>query len=754
MKKILRFFFSLNRISLTFYSIVLVVILFLMGIPILDLIELKTYDLRFISRGIQKPSPTVVIATIDEKSLDLEGRWPWSRSKIARLVDILSRDEAKVIGFDIGFFEPDENTQLGLIDQFDQKIQALHIRDKELSDFITESKIDADNDQTLARAIKHSSAVVVLGYFFHMSQITLNYQITDEEMDRRLKWIGPSRYPIIIYQDQKMGISPFIGAYAPEVNIEILAKATRYAGHFNMLPDRDGVIRWIPLIIACGDDIFPALSLQSVWNYLDRPQLSVKVPIFGVEGIQMGKRFIPTDENGQILINYLGPPRSFPHYSVSDILSGKLAKGTFKGKIVLVGSTAIGLHDLLTSPFGPLFPGVEVHATVIENILNQDLINRPKWARIYDLLAILVLGILAGIALARLNALKGLLFVSGLFILHIIIARWLFVGFGVWLNIVYPLLALSIVYTAMTVHKYLSEERERRKIKGAFSRYLSPSVITEILKHPEQLRLGGEEREVSVLFCDLADFTTISEQVSPHELVALLGDYFTEMTEQIFAHKGMLKEYVGDELMAIFGAPLEQAEHAEQACNTALAMRESQERLRKAWAEMGRPLLSARTGVNSGPMLVGNMGSIYRFSYGVLGDQVNLASRLEGINKVYGTEIIIGENTAHLVEGSFVLRELDRVRVKGKHKAIAIYELVARLQDPLPEEKVQLLTSYAEGLSAYRHQRWKEALSCFEQARTCWPEDEASRVMAARCRTYQEMPPETDWDGVFQMVTK
>jgi len=754
MKKLLKVVFSINRISLTIYSTVLVMILFVMGTPILDLIELKAYDLRFLSRGVMEGPTAVVIATIDEKSVDMEGRWPWPRSKIAQLVDALSRSGAKVIAFDIGFFEPDENTRLDLIEQFEKKMAAQQIRDRGLADFIAESRIAADNDQTLARAIRGSSAVVILGYFFHMSQKTLNYRITSEEIDRRLKCIGPSTYPIIIYQDRETGMEPFIKAYAPEVNIDVLSDATTSAGHFNMLPDRDGVVRWIPLTVACCNHIFPPLSIQSAWHYLDQPQMSVKVPIFGVEGIQMGDRFIPTDENGQILINFMGPPRTVPHYSVTDILRGKMDKDVFRDKVVLVGSTAIGLHDLQTTPFGPLFPGVEIHATIIENILKQTFITRPKWTRIYDLLAILVLGILAGIGVSRLNAVRGVLFVSALFILHIVIVQWLFVDFGIWLNLVYPLLALVVIYIAITVFKYFTEERERKKIKGAFSHYVSDTVINEMLQDPEKLKLGGEERVVTVLFSDLAGFTTISERTRPRELVSLLNDYFTEMTEQIFAYKGTLAQYVGDEVMAIFGAPVEHAEHAKQACNTALAMRESQEMLRRNWAEMGKPLLSARTGVNSGPMLVGNLGSIYRFSYSVLGDNVNLASRLEGINKIYGTEVIIGENTANLVDGSFILRELDRVRVKGKDKAIAIYELIARVRDPLPDEKIQLLATYAEGLSAYRAQHWREALSIFDQAQTLWAEDQASRVMANRCRAYLEMPPPGDWDGVFQMVTK
>jgi adenylate cyclase len=475
----------------------------------------------------------------------------------------------------------------------------------------------------------------------------------------------------------------------------------------------------------------------------------VKVAAYGVEGIQMGERFIPTDENGQLLINYLGPPRTFPHFSISDILHGKLAKGTFKDKIVLVGATAMGTHDLRSTPLSPLYPGVEVHATVIDNILTQNFITRPKWSMIYDLLAIIVLGVLTGIALPRMSALKGLVLASGLFILHIVIARWLFVSLRVWLNIVYPLVVLGITYTALTVYHYVTEERERKKIKGAFRHYVSPLVIEEMLKEPGRLQLGGEEKVLTVLFSDLAGFTGYSERYAPHEMINILSDYFEKMTEQIFAHQGTLKEYVGDELMAIFGAPLEQADHAQRACAAALAMRDRLHALRSEWAKVGRPSLKARTGVNSGRMLVGNLGSRYRFAYGALGDQVNLGSRLEGLNKMYGTEILLGENTA-----DFQLREVDLVRVKGRKQPLRIYELLGNSEASLPKEKEQSLSYFAAGLEAYRQQIWQEALGLFKQSLTLLPEDGPSRIMAERCRIYQETPPPGEWDGVFEHVTK
>ena len=746
--------FSINPFSLTFCTIILVVFLFLLGLPILDMIELKTYDLRFLSRGQVEPTPTVVMALVDEKSLDTEGRWPWPRSKIGTLVDILSQDGAKVIGFDIGFLEPDENSQLGFISQFDQKVDDLKISNAKLADFIKESKQRADNDLALANAISNSSAKVVLGYFFHISEANLDFRIEQREIDQQLELISTSKYSLIKHEDQKMEVDPFIRAYAPESNLEIFATSADSSGYFNVSTDRDGVVRWMPLMIQCGEDVFPPLALSSAWHYLDRPQLMVKVAIYGVEGIQMGERFIPTDENGQMLINYLGPPKTFPHFSISDILHGKLPTGTFKDKIVLVGATAMGIYDLRNTPFDPLYPGVEVHATVIDNILTQNFITRPKWSKIYDLLAIIVLGALTGFALPRMSALRGFFLAAGLFILHIIIARWLFVHFRVWLNIVYPLMVLAITYTALTVYHYVTEERERKKIKGAFKHYVAPIVIEEMLKDPERLQLGGEEKVLSVLFSDLAGFTGYSERFRPPEMINILSDYFAEMTEQIFAYEGTLKEYVGDELMAIFGAPLDQQDHAERACAAALAMRDRRQELAKTWGEMGRPQLKARTGVNSGPMLVGNLGSRYRFAYGALGDHVNLGSRLEGLNKMYGTEILIGENTAGLVGNTFLLREIDRARVKGRVTPERVHELVANSSAAIEKEREQSLSCYAAGFEAYLQQRWQEALGFFKEALKLWPEDGPSRVMAQRCQIYQETPPPEDWDGVFEHVSK
>lgn len=415
MRFFLKFLFSIHPTFITIGAILLVVTFFLSGIPIFDLVELKAYDLRFLSRGHLPPSPTVLMALVDEKSLATEGRWPWPRSKFAALVDALSHDGVRVIGFDIGFLEPDENFQ---------------------------------NDLALANAIKYSSAAVALGYFFYMNEAALGYRIEQQEIDQQLKRISASKYPLILYRERERGtdFGPFFRAYAPKSNLAMFTEVAASSGYFNIGIDQDHVIRRMPLMIQSGEDLFPSLAVLCAWLYLGKPQLMVKVGRYGVESVQMGDRLIPTDEMGRLLINYLGPEKTFPYFSISDILSGKLARGTFTDKVVLVGATAMGTQDLQSIPLSSLYPGVEIHATVIDNILTQRFLTNPQWSKICNLFAIIILGTLIGIALPRMSALKGLLCAMEVSIVYIVIVRWLFVHAGAWLNIVYPLLVISTNY--------------------------------------------------------------------------------------------------------------------------------------------------------------------------------------------------------------------------------------------------------------------------------------------------------------------
>ena len=742
-----RLFF--NSVSVTVATIAVAVALFALSPALLEVIELNWLDLRFRARGPLAPGSAVVVAAIDEKSLAAEGRWPWPRSRIAALIDALSRDGAKVIGFDVLFSETEEDARLALIGELERAVDALKINNAPLKDLLRKSRTAADQDQMLVSALERSSASVVLGYFFHMSEESLGFRLDARDIERRLDAIIGSRYSLV-YRDPQAPSVPFITAYAPQGNLGGFAAASASSGYFTVVSDPDGVVRWMPLIVQGGDDLFPPLAILCVWHYLGKPQLVVRSGPYGVDGVQIGERFIPTDEAGRLFINYRGPPQIFPTFSISDILAGKLPSGTFKNRIVLVGATALGIGDIRTTPFGHLFPGPVVHANVVDNILAGDFVERPRWSKVFDLFAIVGLGLLVGLILPRTSALTGMLFSGALLVAYVLAAYWMFVKARIGLNLVYPVFTVAATYTMLTLYRYLTEERERRRIKDAFQHYVAPDVIQLMLENPAGVRLGGEEKVLTALLSDLEGFTSYSEHHTTSEVISVLGDYYAEMTDEVFAAQGTLVEYVGDELFALFGAPVTQPDHARRACASALAMQAHRIALGEEWAKVGRPRIKARTGINSGNMLVGNIGSKYRFHFGAVGDAVNLASRLEGLNKIYGTEIIISEHTAELVTGSFRLRELDLVRVKGREQVLRIYELIGVADVPLSAEKKELLDLYEAGLSPYRERRWDEALELFRKCLLLCAEDGPSRLMEKRSRTYRDNPPPEDWGGTFE----
>jgi adenylate cyclase len=739
---------AFNPASLTAGSIALVVVLFALSPAVLEAIELNWLDLRFRARGPLAPGPEVVVAAIDEKSLAAEGRWPWPRSRIAALVDTLSRDGAKVIGFDVVFSDTEQDARLPLIDRIEHAVATLKIDNPRLKGVLRESREAADHDRVLARALQRSSAPVVLGYFFHMNEEGVGFRFDSADIERRFEAIAGSKYPLV-YRDPQARSVPFIKAYAPQGNLGDLASAAASAGYFSVVIDPDGAIRWMPLVVQGGDDFFPPLAVLCLWHYLGKPQLAVRSGPYGIDGVQIGERFVPSDEAGRLFINFRGPVQTFPTYSVSDILAGNLPEGTLKDRIVLVGATATSLGDIRTTPFGAVFPGTEVHATVIDNILAGDFIERPRWSTIFDLSAIVALGLVLGLVLPRTSALFGLLFSGTFFLAYMLAAYWLFARARIGLNMVYPLLTVAATYTILTVYRYLSEERQRRRIKEAFRHYVPPQVVEIMLGNPAGLRLGGEEKILTALLSDMEGYTSFSERRAPNEIIAVLSDYYAEMTEEVFKVRGTLVEYVGDELFAIFGAPISQEDHAKRACDCALAMQARRNALNAEWAKIGRPHIKARIGINSGNMLVGNIGSKYRFRYGAMGDPVNLASRLEGLNKFYGTETMISAYTVDLVGGSYRLRELDRVRVKGRAQGLSVYELLGTADVVLSPEKEELLAFYQLGLAAYRERRWDEAADFFRRCLLRFPDDGPSQVMEQRCRSYLETPPPADWYGTF-----
>ncbi|MFO7570743.1 MAG: adenylate/guanylate cyclase domain-containing protein [Smithellaceae bacterium] len=745
--------FQITPLKITLLAVAVAVALFVLDVRFFKMVELKTLDLRLLSRGEIKPGPETVIAAIDEKSLAELGRWPWPRATLAALVDQLSASGAKVIAFDIVFAEPDANIALSTLDGLTAEIRQSGILQGALNVLLNRRKAAADMDAALALSIGKAKNVT-LGYFFHFPSLgdpnALNH-LSKEKIALDTRLIENSRYPgIQMFPEADDSFLP--RAFAPQANLPVISDAARNSGYFNTLPDADGSNRWSPLVVAFDQNYYASLAVASIHAYLDLPPLSLSLEHYGASGIRIGENVIPTDESGRLLINYLGPARTFPHHSVTDILSGKLPPETFRDKIVLIGATAAGIYDLRVTPFSAAFPGVEIHATVIDNILHKRYLLHSSLMRFFDLCAIIFFGLAMGLAVSRLRPLPGLFTALALVAAFVGINFFVFLKLNVWLNLVYPFTTMILIYLGVTVIHYFTEEREKKKIRDAFQYYLTASVINEMLKDPSKLRLGGEKRALTVLFSDIRGFTAIAETLTPEELVALLNEYLTVMTKKVFAHDGLLDKYMGDAIMAVYGAPIDQPDHAHRACLTALEMIRALGPLREKWQEEGRAAFDIGIGISTGEMVVGNMGSQMRFDYTVMGDRVNLGSRLEGLNKEYGTRIIISEFTYLEVKETMCCRELDRVRVQGKSRSVTIYELLGEKKEE-PQFK-DFICAFEQGLASYRKGQWDEAADSFAQVIKIKPGDYASMVYLERCRKLKENPPAKPWDAVLVMTAK
>ncbi|MDD2275502.1 MAG: adenylate/guanylate cyclase domain-containing protein [Smithellaceae bacterium] len=745
---------QITPLKITLFVILIALALFLLDFKFLRLVELKTLDLRIASRGDLKPGGETVIAVIDEKSLSELGRWPWPRTTIAQLVRKLKSEGAKAVGFDIVFSEPDINSNLKTIDALSAEMKKRGVSQSGVTDLLRRKRAAADTDAILASAMRETGNVT-LGYFFHFARKGSDKElahVTAQRIAQNARRIENSRYPMVNSTSGKPSDVFLPHAFAPEANIPALSVAGRNSGYFNALPDSDGSNRWSPLVIAFQNNYYSSLAVSLVQSYLDFPNLSLNLEPFGAKSVVIDDIVVPTDESGQLLINYMGPPQTFPHYSISDILAGRLPKDTFRGKIVLVGATAVGIYDLRVTPFSATFPGVEIHANVIDNILHRNFLIHSSVTRFIDVCSIVLFGLILGLLIPRLRPITGMIAAFLMIAAFALINFFIFFSFNTWLNLVYPLITMATIYLGITIYHYFKEEREKKKIRGAFQYYLTSSVINEMLKDPDKLKLGGDKKDLTVLFSDIRGFTTISEKMTPEELVALLNEYLTTMTNQVFHYDGLLDKYMGDAIMAVFGAPLDQPDHALRACRTSLAMMKELHKLQEKWKAEGRPAFDIGVGLNSGDMVVGNMGSEMRFDYTVMGDMVNLGSRLEGINKEYGTNIIISEFTYDKVKDAMCCRELDGVRVKGKLKPVNIYELLGEKKDEAAFK--DLLEGFARGLALYREAKWDEAIAAFEGVLASRPNDYPSKMYIERCKNLKENPPAEPWDGVFVMTKK
>jgi len=742
---------KINRSHFLFLSVPIILIglfAYSIGVPFLDLMELKTIDARFKSREKIEPRSDVVLAVIDEKSIAREGKWIWPRSKMAALVTKLSTAGAKVIAFDIGFLEPDDKIIVKTINDIQSSLHNLNPGEIK---FLDRLKAQADNDKLLADSIKNSSAKIVLGYFFQLDRKASVY-IEEKDIKIHKTNIINSRYQFERYTSKEAKNVTLVEPVYPQSNIKKISNATDLSGYFNMSPDNDGVVRWLHTVLKFKDTLYAPLSIVAVGAFLDSP-LSINIDEYGVQNIQIGNLSIPTDESGRILINYRGEEKSFPHISVTDILSGNVPDNKLKNKIVLIGATAIGIYDLRVTPFGSVFPGLEIHANIADSILAEDFLHKPEWSAIFDVLAILLAGIFLGILLPRVEVIQGVVAGFLVFMGHIIFCQYLFSKQGIVLNLVYPLSVILLIYVSITACRYFMETRKKRFIKNAFSTYLAPAVVNQLIASPGNLELGGEDRNITAFFSDVQGFTSISEALTPNELVELLNEFLTEMTDIILKHEGTVDKFEGDAIIAFFGAPNVLKNHAERTCSACIKMQKRLAELRENWKEKGKPQLKMRIGLCTGNAVVGNMGSESRMDYTMMGDTVNTAARLEGINKIYGIYTLISESTCKAAGSSIATREIDTINVVGKKEPVTIYQLIGYAGD-VDDLATKANEHYAAGLHAYRNQEWDKAINFFNAALKISPDDAPSNTMIDRCNKFKSNPPGKNWNGSYTVTTK
>lgn len=569
---------------------------------------------------------------------------------------------------------------------------------------------------------------------------------------------------------------------------EFIAKSKNF-GFFDANLDADGSIRQSQLLIRSGSAYIPSIALQAylvATNQNIEIQMEPDEKVIGLKGIKkltvinsngQPQFDIPVTSSGAININYAGPQQTIPHASIADLLNKDnpnilvsqqvydkengwhkennfVSKKTFfKDKILIIGVTAIGVYDLRVTPFDENFPGVETHANVVDNLMRQDFLSQNRKEKLFVPLFMIALGLVLSFFLSYFGAISSLIFSVLVIAIVLYIDKTLLFTQGHLVSTILPIIQVLFTYTFLNFYKYFTEERSKKELRATFSKYVSPAIVEEILKDPKNLELGGRKERVTVFFSDIRDFTTISEKLDPKVLSDLLNSYLTPMTELVFKNRGTLDKYMGDAIMAFFGAPVHDENHAKMACRCALQNLEKLKELQIKYARRGLPFIDIGIGLNTGECNVGNMGSQTVRSYTVMGDVVNLASRLEGINKTYGTHIIISEYTYEEVKSDFLCREIDWVRVKGKINPVKIYELLTENHNSsmtVPEAG----RHFSDGYAYYREKQFEKAIQLFEIALEQNPNDKTSKIYIKRCHEFIATPPPPDWDGVYVIETK
>jgi adenylate cyclase len=699
--------------------------------------RVRTFDFFQRLDPRQKTARPVTIVDIDDKSLEKLGQWPWPRTRIADLVTELTRLGAVVIAFDAVFSEPDRLNPAVVADTLRNLDEATRARLRALP----------SNDEVLADAIRASR--VVLGESGLPAEIA--------PLDKTLPVTGLA----MLGEEPQRFMFDFPGLLR---NVPVLEHAAAGRGLFTIRPERDGIVRRVPMIMQAQGQTMPSLTFEMLRVATGSGTILIKAEKAGIKSLGIKGVQIPTDRNGQLWVHYARNDASI-YVPAINVLEKNVAPDMIAGKLVLIGTSAVGLNDIKTTPVSRAMPGVEIHAQVLESALTGAVIAQPVYGIVVEFATALAFGLLV-IAFAPLFGPVTLFALGAAFATALVgTSVYFYAQHRLLIDFTYPLMSTTAIYLTLIFSSFVREQAQRRQIRSAFGQYLSPALVEQLAQSPEKLVLGGEEREMTIMFSDMRGFTSISETYKndPQGLTALMNRFLTPLTNAILNRKGTIDKYMGDAIMAFWNAPLDDKNHQINACEAALDMLERVDeinRVREQEAqEQGRPFIPLNVGVglNTGTCVVGNMGSDMRFDYSVFGDSVNLASRLEGQSKEYGFPIIVGSRTALAVKDRFAILELDFIMVKGKKEPEVIYAIAGR-EDTARSGRFQRLRNLTiEMLACYRGRDWDGARAAIERGRKT---DEANslellyNLYAARIRGYQENPPPQDWNGAFALLTK
>ena len=713
--------------------------------PFLNQLENWTYDARLNYKRLNTIDDRIVIVDIDESSLALEGRWPWSRDKLAAIVNNLFEVyQADVVGFDIVFAEKDESSGLK---EF-EFLASTELKDDPLFHKALDNiRPSLEYDQMFAKALKDRN--VVMGYYFK-SNVSEN-EIAQSGL------LPPAVTKLNKQLSARLPINKALGYGG---NLNILQSSARSGGFFdNPFVDSDGVFRRVPLIQIHQDQVYASLALSTTQAYLKNSDIKLNVvnngtkndQYYALESVHINEFSIPVDGKGAVYVPFRGLSYSFPYISAHKILNKKIDPDSLKGKIVLVGTTAPGLLDLRSTPVQSVYPGVEIHANIISGILDQRIKHSPAWTIGYEFIILILIAATMAFLLPVSSPLMATVATTIVLILTVsgTLMAW---NSQIILPLASPVLLIVLNYILHMSYGFFIESRGKRQLAHLFGQYIPPEIVDEMSKSPANFSLDGENKVMTVLFSDVRGFTTISEGMDPKQLTQLMNALLTPMTRVIHKHRGTIDKYMGDAIMSFWGAPLEDPDHARHALHAAMEMMVELKIMQKDFESRGWPPINIGIGLNTGNMNVGNMGSEFRMAYTVLGDSVNLGARLEGLTKEYGVNIIVSESTKESIP-EFTYRDLDLVRVKGKNEPIAIFEPIGH-EDEIDEATTLELARYNQALQSFRAQNWDQAETDFFALSQIHPDRFLYQVYLNRVTHYKGHLPNDDWDGVFTHTSK